>query len=85
MSRRPYLQAPTSSVHATGLSRRKKSAHGISGKKIYFSGLGLPKRSSLHQLPLATVRCWVWAKQAFCVQERPSANQNAVRPIHLLA
>lgn len=60
MSRRPYLQAPTSSVHATGLSRRKKSAHGISGKKIYFSGLGLPKRSSFHQLPLATVRCWVW-------------------------
>lgn len=56
MSRRPYLQAPASSVHATGLSRRKKSAHGISGKKTYFSGLGLPKRSSLHQLPLATVR-----------------------------
>lgn len=63
MSRTAHVRAPTSSMHATGLSRRKKSAHGISGKKIYFSGLKLPKWPSFHELPLATIKLVSVAEQ----------------------
>lgn len=61
---------------------RNPLTESVASLNMSFSGLELPKWPSFRQLPLATVR-WVWRSNLFCVQKRPSANQNARHPSFL--